>query len=106
MVRPIDVPQVILQTSAIEKVQQALQQHSSVEQQYLELQFREEKKLAGETVQDTSEAEKAVIKNKENEARKKSPRRKVKMAKIRNDEIEAEKDLDSKGTGRFVDIKV
>jgi len=43
MVRPIDVQHAILQTSAIEKIQQAQQQHPGVQQEYLELQLKEER---------------------------------------------------------------
>jgi len=106
MVRPIDSHQVILQTNAIEKIQQVQQQQSSAQQSYIELQLKEEKILARKTVQDSSKAEKAAIKDGEKDNKKKLPRHRITMANILDDEIDDENDMESEGKGKFINIKV
>jgi hypothetical protein len=109
MVRPIDAQQIILQTNSVEKIQQLQQQHPGLQQQYIELQIKEEKKLARETVQDAAEAEKAEIKDKDKD--KERNKRKLllqnKNKKPGNqDGADVDKDKESKEMGLFVDIKV
>jgi hypothetical protein len=65
MVRPIDVQQSILQTSATEKIQQIQQQHSDMQQRYFQLKLSEEDRLAQEKVNQFKEADKAKIRKKE-----------------------------------------
>lgn len=109
MVRPVDAQQIVLQTNSLEKVQQLQRQHSTLQQQYIELQIKEEKKLAKEIVQDSAETEKAVIKEKEKEEEEKkrqsqqSPNKRIEK---NNKEIDVELDDEFKEMGRFIDIKV
>jgi len=107
MVRPIDVQQVILQSSAIEKVQQVQQRHSGIQQEYLDLQLKEEKNIRREKVQDASEAEKSEIRDRENDKKKQSAKHRIGKSKENDDEkLDAEEDMKSEAMGRFIDIKV
>jgi len=106
MVRPIDGQQVILQTNAIDKIQQVQQQQSGAQQNYIELQLKEEKILARKTVQNSPKAEKAAIKDREKDKKKKLPRHKIKMANILDDETDIENDMESEGKGKYINIKV
>ena len=106
MVRPIDIQQVILQTNAIEKIQHVQQQHSSIQQEYLTLQFKEEKRLIREKVQDTSEAEKSEIKDRENNKKKQYISHKIDRTKEHDDNItEIDKNIEIKERGKFIDVK-
>jgi hypothetical protein len=107
MVRPIDGQQVILQTNAIEKLQQIHQQQSSTQQNYIEFQLKQEKILARETVQDSSKTEKSEIKDRDKDNNKnKLPQPKIKRADRADDETEIENDLESEGKGKYINIKV
>jgi len=106
MVRPIDGQQVILQTNAIEKLQQIHQQQSNAQQSYIEFQFKEERKLARETVQDSSKTEKAEIKDRDKDNKNKLPQPKIKKADRHDVETEIENDLESEGKGKYINIKV
>jgi len=65
MVRAIDLQQSILQTSSTEKIQQIQQQHSDMQQRYIQLHLSEEDRLARERVNHFKEADKAKIRKKE-----------------------------------------
>ncbi len=75
---------------------------------YLEMQIREEKKLAKEIVKDSAEAEKAVIKDKDKEEERKRHSGKSKNNKIetQNKETDVCMENEVQKMGRFVDIKV
>lgn len=68
--RSLDVNQVILQTNAVERVQQVQQQHPDVQQRYFKDQLRKEEKELKEKVRDTREAENPVIDEKDRRNRK------------------------------------
>lgn len=106
MVRPIDVQHVILQTNAIEKVQQVQQHHSRVQQEYLGLQLKEEKTLAEERVRETAEAEKLEIRDREKDKRRQSAGRDGEHSGKDNQKEDAERGSESESAGRFIDIKV
>jgi hypothetical protein len=69
MLRAIDMQQVVLQMEQAEKVQRVEQHHPDMQQRYLELQAKEEKKLRQEKVPDTEEASKTVIRDKKERER-------------------------------------
>jgi hypothetical protein len=106
MVRPVDVQQAILQTNAVEKLQYVQQQQSSIQQSYIELRLKEEKRLTRETVQDSSKTEKTVIRDRAKDSKKKPPPRSITMQEILNDELEGEEDMEAEGKGKFINIKV
>jgi len=78
MVRSLDVQQVLLQSNAVERVQQAQQQHGTVQQKHFEGQLAEEKRALREKVKNLEEAEQLKIKEKEEEERAKRERKKKK----------------------------
>jgi hypothetical protein len=63
VVRPIDAQQSILQSHAMEKVQNVQQQHSDMQQRYFNLQLTEERRLQKEKVKDLEQKELAEIKD-------------------------------------------
>lgn len=65
MLRSIDMQQILLQTTAAEKVQQVQQQHADVEKKHFALQFQEEIDQRKKEVQDTKESEEAKIREEE-----------------------------------------
>ena len=65
MVRAIDVQQVILQSSATERVQQPQQQHPDMQQRYFELQLHEEKKLLKEKIGASDETDQILLRDHE-----------------------------------------
>jgi hypothetical protein len=113
MLRGIDVKQVFLQTNSVEKVQQAQQQHSDMQQRYLEIQLSEEKKVQKEHVNYSEESEKARIgQKKEEERRKGADKKKADEANEIPDRPEQAQDEENRGKrgGRtetiHIDIKV
>jgi hypothetical protein len=73
MVRAVDIQQVLIQSNSVERVQQAQQQHPDLQQRYLEVQIKEERKISRESVKNTPETEHARIQEKPEQ--EKSPRR-------------------------------
>jgi hypothetical protein len=63
VVRPIDAQQSILQSHAMEKVQNVQQQHSDMQQRYFNLQLTEERRLQKEKVKDLEQKEPVEIKD-------------------------------------------
>jgi hypothetical protein len=69
MLRAIDAQQVILQSNAMERVQQTHQQHQDMQQKYFELQLNEEQRLLKEKVKNAKESEEAKIKEEQERKR-------------------------------------
>lgn len=61
MLRSVDIQQILLYTTSVEKIQQVQQQHMDVEKKHLALQLQEEMSQKKSEVQDTKEAEEAKI---------------------------------------------
>jgi hypothetical protein len=107
MVRPIDVQQVILQASAIEKVQQVQQKQFGVQQEYIGIQLKEEKSLAEEKIQDASETEKSEIRERENDKKRQSTKHGMRRSeKPDGERREVEENSGANAMGRFIDIKI
>ncbi len=70
MLRATDIQQILIQSNSVERVQQAQQQHSDMQQRYFSVQLSEERKQLKETVKTAEEAEKSRIKSKEEEERR------------------------------------
>jgi hypothetical protein len=105
MLRAADLQQILIQSNSIERVQQAQQQQSDMQQRYFSVQLSEERKHVKETVKSAEEAEKAKIKEEEKEKH----RKKTKNDDNRGDkkEIEQEKkEPDDHEHGGLIDIKV
>ena len=61
MLRSVDMQQILLQTSVVEKVQQVAQQHADVEKKQLALQLQKEMDHKRQEVQNTKESEQVAI---------------------------------------------
>ena len=61
MLRSVDMQQILLQTSVVEKVQQVQQQHADVEKKQFALQLQKEMAHKKKEVQDTKESEHLMI---------------------------------------------
>lgn len=70
MLRSVDVQQLFLQSTAVEKVQQ-MQQHPDMQQKYLAMQLTEERKQSQAKVANAEEAERALLRDKEERRRQK-----------------------------------
>jgi hypothetical protein len=66
----VDVQQLFLQSTAVEKVQQ-MQQHPDMQQKYLAMQLTEERKLSQAKVTNAEEAERALLRDREERRRQK-----------------------------------
>ena len=65
MLRSIDMQKILLQTTAVEKVQQVQQQHADVEKKHFALQLQEEIDQKKREVPNTKESEEAKIREEE-----------------------------------------
>jgi predicted AAA+ superfamily ATPase len=104
MLRAIDVQQVVMQMEQAEKVQRVEQHHPDMQQRYLELQMKEEKKLRQKKVTDAEEASKTLIRDKkerEREGRSGADRRESERQVIQEEE-----DQDAVQQGGHINIKV
>jgi hypothetical protein len=66
MIKAIDAQQVIIQTEQANRIQQVDRQHPEMEQRYLDMQAREERKLLQKAITHSGEADRALIRDKEN----------------------------------------
>jgi len=71
MLRTVDVQQLFLQSTAVEKVQQ-MQQHPDMQQKYLAMQLTEERKLSQAKIANAEEAERVQLRDKERRRQKKA----------------------------------
>ena len=70
MLRAVDVQQILLQTTSVERIQQTQQQQSDLQQRYVAVHTSEERKLLKEKVKESDETEKARIQREEDRERK------------------------------------
>jgi hypothetical protein len=104
MLRAIDVQQVVMQLEQAEKVQRVEQHHPDLQQRYLELQVKEEKRLLQKKVIDAEEASRALIKEKKDREREKRA-----GAEHREDGRQAgqeQEDNDGPSQGGHINIKI
>jgi len=70
MVRALDAQQILMQSNAVERVQQVQQQHGNVQQRHFEAQLAQEKRELKETVKDLEETERLVIGEKDKQGKR------------------------------------
>ena len=70
MLRAVDVQQILLQTTSLERIQQTQQQQSDLQQRYVAVHSSEEKKTLKEKVKESDETEKGRIQREEERERK------------------------------------
>lgn len=80
MLRAVDVQQILLQTTSVERIQQTQQQQSDLQQRYVAVHTSEEKKLLKEKVKESDETEKARIQREEDRERKRRSARDFRQA--------------------------
>lgn len=73
MLRPMDVQQILLQSTAVEKIQQAQQQHPELQQKYLAMQLSEQRKLLQAKVNNADEADSVHLREKEGRPQRRKP---------------------------------
>ncbi len=71
MLRSVDMQQILLQTSVVEKIQQVQQQHADVERKQFALQLQEEIEHKKEEVQDTKQSERLAIRDEDRQKQRK-----------------------------------
>lgn len=104
--RSLDVNQVILQTNAVERVQQVQQQHPDVQQRYFKDQLRKEEKELKEKVKDTRNTENPVIDEKDRRNRQEGRSEGEKGQKSKEDADNKDQMFLADECGGTVDIKV
>jgi len=103
MVRSLDVQQIILQSNAVERVQQVQQHQADVQQQHLESQLAREKRVLREKVKDLEKAEQLMIKEEDRDNIKKK-KNKTKKKKMSSDDTCCDLSLDE--PVRKIDIRI
>ena len=71
MLSVVDVQQLLLQSITVEKINQTQQQHPDAQQKYLAMQLTEERKLLQKKINGAEEAERALLRDKEEQQRRK-----------------------------------
>ena len=103
MLKAIDVQQVIIQLDQTAKVQHVLQQHPEMQQRYLDIQAREQKKLLKHTVKNAEEARQAAIRDNEKRERQKKADGHSGKGIVSDDE---EMEQETPQQGEHINIKV
>ncbi len=104
MLRSVDVQQLFLQSTAVEKVQQ-MQQHPDMQQKYLAMQLTEERKLSQAKVTNAEEAERALLRDREERRRQKKAAA-VQQASGDGSRREDAEPPSSEEQGEHIDIRV
>jgi len=105
MVRALDVQQVLLQSNAVERVQQVQQHQADTQQRHFEAQLAEKKRELRETVKDPEEAQRLMLREKEErDKREKNPGEKG--AKKEKDGTDIAGELPVDKSERKIDIRV
>jgi len=104
MLRSVDVQQLFLQSTAVEKVQQ-MQQHPDMQQKYLAMQLTEERKRSQAKVTSAEEAERALLRDRE-ERRRQKKAASVQHASGDASSREEAETPSSEEQGEYIDIRV
>jgi hypothetical protein len=105
MLTAVDVQQILVQSSTVQKVQQTQQRHPETEQKYLALHLNEARKLEQEKIQNAEEAERALLRDKE-ERRHRKKTVPEKPPPGEQDRREAEGQSSPEEQGEYIDIRV
>ncbi len=100
MLSAVDVQQLLLQSVAVDKIHQTQQQHPDAQQKYLALQLTEERKLLQKRINSAEEAERAQLRDKEEQRR----RKKMMSAHTPNDTSSQEGTAEEQG--EYIDVQV
>jgi hypothetical protein len=107
MLRAVDLQQILTQSNSVERVQQAQQQHSDMQQRYFSVQLSEERRHLKETVKNSEEAEKSKIKSEQEKERHqkkaKAEEEGIGKSEVKQDSSDPAVDVEH---GGLIDIKV
>ena len=106
MLRAVDVQQVLLQTTSVERIQQTQQQQSDLQQRYIAMHSIEEKKNLKEKVKESDETEKARIQREEERERKRKMARDHRKAEQKQSLTSEEDEPPEEGMGGRINIRV
>jgi hypothetical protein len=107
MLRAVDLQQVLMQTTSVERIQQTQQQQSELQQRYVATHASEEKKLLKEKVKESDESDKARMRREEERERKRRMARDHQMAEDRpNQNLSEEESLEAEEHGGRINIRV
>ena len=106
MLRAVDVQQLLMQTTSVERLQQAQQQQSDLQQRYVALHASEEKELLKEKVKESDETEKARIQREEERERKRNMARDHRKAEQKQLLTPEEDEPPEEGHGGKINIRV
>jgi len=106
MLRAVDVQQVLLQTTSVERIQQTQQQQSDLQQRYVAVHSSEEKKILKEKVKESDEAEKARLQREEERERKRRMAREHQKESEKARQANPEEEAGEEGMGGRINIRV
>jgi len=106
MLRAVDVQQILLQTTSLERIQQTQQQQSDLQQRYVAMHSNEEKKILKEKVKESDETEKARIQREEERERKRKMARDHQQAEGKTRQPSQEDEPLEEGHGGRINIRV
>ena len=106
MLRAVDVQQVLLQTTSVERIQQTQQQQSDLQQRYVAVHSSEEKKILKEKVKESDEAEKARLQREGERERKRRMARDHRKEGEKARPAPPEEEADEEGMGGRINIRV
>jgi hypothetical protein len=106
MLRAVDVQQILLQTTSLERIQQTQQQQSDLQQRYVAVHSNEEKKILKEKVKESDETEKARIRREAERERKRKMARDHQKAEQKQRLIPEEDEPPEEGMGGGINIRV
>ena len=98
--------QILLQSNAVERVQQVQQQHPGVQQQYFEDQLNKQQSLSKEKVKHLEESERLMIREKDRQPKEKRHPRKSKQKAKKGHASDVNSGLSTDKAMKKVDIKV
>jgi len=106
MVRSLDMQQILLQSNAVERIQQVQQQHPNVQQQYFGDQLNKQQSLLKEKVKHLEESERLMIREEDRQHKEKKHHGDRKQNARKEDTSDVTNDLSVDEFGVKVDIKV
>lgn len=106
MLRAVDVQQVLLQTTSVERIQQTQQQQSDLQQRYVAVLTNEEKKLLQQKLKESNSTEKVRIQREEERERKRKMTRDHRKAEGKPLDAQGEEIPSGKQTGGRINIRV
>lgn len=106
MLRSIDMQQILLQTTVVEKVQQVQQQHADVEKKLFAMHLQDDLDQRKKVVQDAKECEKAVIREEDKGKKQKGGKRLAPPTHAEQEKQPLQEPLGEREQGRIVDLIV